>query len=365
MKDFLKHNVEYQIFERLYLISQCVIIIGAVACFLPVFQMQSDAATFSENEAPLLPAFDRTNVENVTMRDLAMLSFAVTIPSMVDTISEVVYTILCWLRVITNSSPQPKQIVGLSTSERLLFLLGVEIGSLYVSLHPSYFSSDTPTVYYYYYKSVVLSISMKCSLMLCSCSLILCLYRMLPRSGRCAWSSPLTTTFMIISMVAGCIILSNASPQYTVGKGFDREINMGYRESLRIAGILLVLSSLCVFTLSVFTWLWGKFQTRRPARKRDGDVPLFDVQTLVPGLLMLTVCLAAWTDASIMISVVRHKINEPENLVGSSEFIELACFFGSLMLAALLIIILEKRMKSLEIARGLVSTSSLLCIMPL
>jgi uncharacterized membrane protein len=332
---------------RLYDVKFYFTISGVLFCFLPLFLVLGGFMNIELANGHYLSGLKAHDLESNVVRDLAILSFAITLPPMIDGIYDTLHGILLRLKVLSSSSHQVP-IVGFSPPEKVLFLLGIEIGSLFVCVQsPS--SKASSTSHDSYYQSLVLSSSLKCSLMLCSCSVILCLHRILPHEGRLAWTSNVKAVFMIFSMVIGCIILSTAeTDSNTVG-------SMG---RLMIAGFVLVLLSVCVFLSSVANWLVAKFQTRTSARKKEGDVPLFDIQNLVPALLMLTFLIAVAVDIPIIAFLGSRDpdASADVNVVTQDydDVAKLVVFFIANIIVGLLVIILETRMKNMEIAKGLV-----------
>ena len=322
--------------------------LGALICLVPIISSGSCPLEVHDDFESAL-----VNERWLMVRDFAVVNFTLTIPSMINTITDLVYDFIHDHG--TDSSNTMHHIVGFSTTETFMFLLGIEISSLIVFILPrSAWMSSTAGSCWEQHTMFSLISSLCSSFVLSGCALLLCLNRLCGRSA--------TSKFPVWTMRQSIVIMSALILGGTVYSLGSHKLLVKYStltpgNPTFIICALTWLGALLLFSLHTFTWLRKVLKPalrgpgpggRKSDRSRDQIyMPVVLIFMFIIQAIMMNILVFEWT---FVPSIAASR--QP-----STGFSLLSHYTISILMTTL-IVTLEMRLKSREITKGLVSSSS-------
>ena len=315
--------------DRFYL---TITIAGAIICLSPLF-----ALNYLNFES------DPTTTHTVSLGKLLLVLIPLT-DLLLDFPANVISYIYPDERAF-NRQVESSVVIRLTDIERLLFMMGVAIQSA-VYFVPSTASITT--------LNIVDSCSNKCGILLTLGPIVIFLHR-------CTTSfTHIRTTVLAISLVVG-LLFYTISSCFESGQYLSKTLNMLGLAFTSASGLLyLVIVSLCATTYCrqklgtslarkiLVSWLLSSM--RRPARRIDPNDPVVedndsDLYTnYVPAFHMLSIIIIGLS--SMLVAIVKNE----------DALVHLTIFRNYVTLVAeIIVLVIELRIRKNEIARGLVS----------
>ena len=305
-------------------------------CFVPVFVLQSswpNIPNYGDGDvlSLFIPAMEVNAVHHI-----AIITFSLTIPSTIDAAFDVAEK---FFGGISTASHVSHQVVGINTFEKVLFLLGIQVSSLlFVCLRRMSDDIAVSGVEFnkrYVYAAILIA-SICCSFVLSGGALLLCLHRLF-YAFNSQRASSLGTMWNIVAIIIGSVLFS-ATTILRVGH------IVGSRMGFAAASFYTL--AMATFIRSTLVWITGFFSTQK--RKKEEKIKSAD-QVFVPLILIFTFILCS---ASVFAPLFQTLI-VPDTSFATTRSLE--TFYALSIITALMLIVLEKRLKNIEINRGLVS----------